>query len=98
MGDGENRVELSLEAEEAEELHAALEEVLESGQGDARLRRLYRLLGWRILASRTEGKGLTRRMAELAREASTVEEYEEARERELGPVIEGLENEENRDP
>jgi hypothetical protein len=98
LGDGESRVELSLEAKEAEELHAVLEELLESGQGDERVRRLYRLLGWRILASRTGGKGLTGRLAELARDAGSLEEYEEARERELGPVIEGLENEENRDP
>jgi hypothetical protein len=34
----------------------------------------------------------------FAREADTLEEYEEARDRELGPVLDGLESAENRDP
>ena len=37
-------------------------------------------------------------MADLAREADSLEEYEEARERELGPILDGLERGENRDP
>jgi hypothetical protein len=88
---------LRLPLEEAEALHALLEHLLESGQQDPRLEHSYRLLGWRILAAKG-GKGLTGRMANLAREADSLEGYEAARERELGPVLEGLERGENRDP
>jgi hypothetical protein len=77
-------VELRLSLDEAEALHAALEES-------------YRVLGWRILAVRG-GTGLTGRLAELAREAESLEEYEAARERVLGPILDGLESSENRDP
>lgn len=90
-------VELRLSLDEAEALHAALEEILEEGRGDPRLERSYRVLGWRILAVRG-GTGLTGRLAELAREAETLEEYEAARERALGPILDGLESGENRDP
>jgi hypothetical protein len=90
-------VELRLSLDEAEALHAALEEVLEEGREDPRLERSYRVLGWRILAARG-GTGLTGRLAELAREAETLEEYEAARERSLGPILDGLESAENRDP
>ena len=90
-------VELRLPLEEAEALHALLERLLESGEQDPRLEHSYRLLGWRILAARG-GKGLTGRIADLAREADTLEEYEATRERELGPVLDGLERGENRDP
>jgi hypothetical protein len=83
--------------EEAEALHALLERLLESGEQDQRLEHSYRLLGWRILAARG-GTGLTGRIADLAREADSLEEYEAARERELGPVLDGLERGENRDP
>jgi hypothetical protein len=83
--------------EEAETLHALLERLLESGQQDPRLEHSYRLLGWRILAAKG-GKGLTGRMANLAREADSLKEYEAALERELGPVLDGLERGENRDP
>jgi len=93
----ESIVELRLSVEEAEALHALLERLLEGGEQDPRLERSYRLLGWRILAARG-GKGLTARMAELAREADSLEEYEAARETALGPVLEGLEGGENRDP
>jgi hypothetical protein len=89
-------VELSLD--EAQALHALLEDLLERGEQDQHLEeRPYRLLGWRILAARG-GTGLTGRIAGLAREADTLEEYEQARDRELGPVLEGLESAENRDP
>jgi hypothetical protein len=71
--------------------------VLESGREDPQLERAYRLLGWRILATKG-GTGLTGRIARLAREASSLEEYEAARERALGPILEGLERGENRDP
>jgi hypothetical protein len=37
-------------------------------------------------------------MAELARQASSVEEYEAARDRALCPILDGLESAENRDP
>ena len=90
-------VELHLSLDEAESLHALLEDLLENGEGTRHLERPYRLLGWRILAARG-GTGLTGRVAELAREADTLEEYEEARDRELGPVLDGLERAENRDP
>jgi aminoglycoside phosphotransferase (APT) family kinase protein len=90
-------VELRLSLDEAEALHAALEEMLEEGRGDPRLERSYRVRGWRILAVRG-GTGLTGRLAELAREAESLEEYEAARERALGPILDGLESSENRDP
>ena len=88
---------MRLPLEEAETLHALLERLLESGQQDPRLEHSYRLLGWRVLAAKG-GKGLTGRMANLAREADSLEEYEAALERELGPVLDGLERGENRDP
>ena len=78
-------------------MHALLEDLLEKAEVDQRLERSYRLLGWRILTARG-GTGLTGRIAVLAREADTLEEYEEARDRELGPVLDGLESAENRDP
>ena len=85
--------------EEAEALHAALERLLEDTGEDLCpwLERAYRLLGWRILAAKG-GTGLTGRIAELAREARSLEEYEAARARALGPILEGLERGENRDP
>ena len=89
-------VELSLSLDEAESLHALLEDLLEEEEVDQVLERSYRLLGWRILAARG-GTGLTGRIAVLAREADTLEEYEEARDLELGPVLDGLESAENRD-
>jgi len=90
-------VDLSLSIEEADALHAAIEDRLESGRENPELERAYRLLGWRILAAR-RGTGLTGRMAALAKEASSLDEYEAARDLELGPIIEGLESGENRDP
>jgi hypothetical protein len=93
----EPAVELLLPLEEAEALHALLERLLESGEHDPSLEHSYRLLGWRILAA-TGGTGLTGRIANLACEADSLEEYEAARERELGPVLDGLERGENRDP
>jgi hypothetical protein len=44
------------------------------------------------------GMGLTQRIAGLAREAETLEEYEAMRDRALGPILDGLERGENRDP
>ncbi len=90
-------VELRLPLEEAEALHALLERLLESGEQDPRLENSNRLLSWRILAVKG-GKGLTGRIAGLAREADSLEEYEAARDSELGPVLDGLERGENRDP
>jgi len=90
-------VELHLSLDEAVSLHALLEDLLEKGEGDHNLERSYRLLGWRILAARG-GTGLTARVARLARQADTLEQYEAARDRELGPVLDGLESAENRDP
>ena len=78
-------------------MHAVLEELLEGGREDPLLERSYRVLGWRILAARG-GTGLTGRIAGLAREAESLEEYEAARDRTLGPLLDGLERGENRDP
>ncbi len=94
---GEPRVELRLSLDEAEALHAALEGLFGEGHEDPSLRRIYRVLGWRMLAAKG-GTGLTGRLAELAREAETLEEYEAARERTLGPILDGLQRGENRDP
>ena len=94
---GEPRVELRLSLDEAEALHAALEGLLGEGHEDPWLQRSYRVLGWRILAAKG-GTGLTGRLAGLAREAETLEEYEDARERTLGPILDGLQRGENRDP
>ena len=92
-----NAVELRLSLEEAEVLHALLEGLLEGGEEDPHLERSYRLLAWRILAAKG-GTGLTGRIAGLARDAKDLEEYETARDQALGPVLDGLERGENRDP
>jgi hypothetical protein len=97
MEGDEPTVDLSLPLETAETLHAALEDLLESGRDEAALEQAYRVLAWRILAIKG-GTGLTGRMAELAREAGSVEEYEAARNEALGPILDGLESAENRDP
>jgi hypothetical protein len=94
---GPANVELSLPLDVAEAVHAALEDLLQDGREDTALERAYRILAWRILVTRG-GSGLTARMAELARGASSVEEYEAARDRTLGPILDGLESAENRDP
>ena len=94
-------MDLTLHPEEADALHAAVEDLLESGQGTPELQRAYRLLGWRILASRSGeqgGSGLIQRMATIAKDAVSLEEYETARDQELGPIIGSLESGENRDP
>jgi hypothetical protein len=90
-------VRLSLTVEEADALHAALEGLLEAGSAPRVLERPHRLLAWRALAAR-EGTGLTARLSSIAREAETLEEFEAAREEELGPLLDGLESAENRDP
>jgi hypothetical protein len=91
------QVNLPLTVPEAEALHATLEKLLEGGLEDPLIERSYRALGWRILASKG-GTGLTARIAEIAREATSLEEYESERDRALGPILEGLEHGENRDP
>ncbi len=90
-------VHLHLTLEEADALHAALEDLLEGGGAPAVLERPHRLLAWRALAAR-DGSGLTARLATIAREADTLEEFEAARDEELGPILDGLESAENRDP
>ncbi|MDP8926631.1 MAG: hypothetical protein M3M97_06925 [Actinomycetota bacterium] len=97
MSGDEPTVDLRFPLETAEDLHAVLEDLLESGREEAALERAYRILAWRILAVKG-GTGLTGRMAELAREARSVEEYEAARDGALGPLLDGLESAENRDP
>jgi hypothetical protein len=90
-------VHLHLTLEEADALHAALENLLEAGTAPANLERPHRLLAWRALAAR-DGSGLTARLATIAREANSLEEFEAARDEELGPILDGLESAENRDP
>jgi hypothetical protein len=92
-----NVVELRLSLEEAAALHALLEDLLEGGAEDPHLERSYRLLAWRMLVAKG-GTGLTSRLAGVAQNAQTLEEYERARDAELGPVLDGLERGENRDP
>ena len=94
----EPTVDLKLPLKTAETLHAALEDLLESGGNDeADLERAYRTLAWRILTVK-DGSGLTGRMAALARDAGSVEEYEATRDEALGPILDSLESAENRDP
>lgn len=97
MPDETPRVVLDLSPEEAQTLHADLEKLLESGEGTDSLQKFYRILGWRTLAAKG-GTGLTARISELARQAETLEEYEAARDQFLGPILDGLERGENRDP
>lgn len=97
MQDETPRVTLDLSLDEARALHSALENLLGSGHVTDTLQRTYRLLGWRILAEEG-GTGLTARISELARNADTLEEYEAVREQFLGPILDGLERGENRDP
>ena len=93
----EPMVHLSLPLKAAETLHATLEDLLEGGRDEADLERTYRVLSWRILAVKG-GTGLTGRLADLARKAGSVEEYEATRDGILGPILDGLESAENRDP
>ncbi len=79
-----NGVALRLSLDEAEALHAALEDLLERGEEDPHLERSYRLLAWRILAAKG-GTGLTGRIAALARDAESLEEYEAARDERSAP-------------
>ena len=97
MPDETPQVVFVLPLDEAQAIHADLENLLESGQGTETLQRFYRLLGWRTLAAKG-GTGLTARISELARQAETLEEYEAARDQHLGPILDGLERGENRDP
>jgi hypothetical protein len=90
-------VHLYLTVEEAEALHAVLENLLEAGAAPPILERPHRLLAWCALAAR-DGSGLTARLSSIAREAGTLEEFEAARDEELGPILDGLESAENRDP
>lgn len=101
-------VEVKLSLDEAEAAHAELEDLLEgdgssesSSLGDGGIHRMYRLLGWRILAVKGVSggaSGLTGRMAEIAHDAESLEEFEAARDDALGPILDGLERGENRDP
>lgn len=95
-GDTKN-VEVSLDLEEAESAHAALERLLEEGNGNEKLELAYRKLGWRILAAK-DRSGLTARLSEIARKAQSLEQFERERDDELGPILEGLESGDNRDP
>lgn len=90
-------VSINLPLDEAKALHSTLEQLLESGPPDPTLQKFYRALGWRILAVEG-GTGLTAQISELAREANSLEEYETARDELLGPILDGLERGENRDP
>jgi hypothetical protein len=92
-------VDIPLSPAEADALHSVLEDILESGAGNPELERAYRLLGWRILAAKSEaGTGLIGRLVEIAKSAGTLEDFEKSRDEELGPIIQRLEGPENRDP
>lgn len=93
-----DEVELRLTGREAAILHATLEDLLEGGAEKPELERAYRLLGWKALASKEDATGLTGRLASIAKDAETLEEFEAARDEELGPIIDRLESPENRDP
>ncbi|AHY46433.1 Hypothetical Protein RradSPS_1150 [Rubrobacter radiotolerans] len=95
----EDRAEqgVSLNLDDATTLYDALEAAFEAGLGDAAAQRAYRTLGWRILAA-GGGTGLGARLSTLAREAETLEEFEAARDQELGPILDALEDPLNRDP
>ena len=97
MSSERGEVELSLTLAEAESAHAALERTLEGGEGDETLELAYRRLGWRLLAAK-EGSGLTATLADMARRAESLEQFERERDAELGPILGGLESGENRDP
>ncbi len=97
LSENEPTVDLNLPLKTAETLHAALEDLLEGGREEVALQRAYRILAWRILAVKG-GTGLTGRLSELARQSGSVEEYEAARDKTLGPILDGLESAENRDP
>ena len=88
---------LDLSVEEADALYALLDDLLENDTAPPVLGRPHRLLAWRTLAA-GGGTGLTGRLAAIARESPTLEEFESRRARELGPILEGLERAENRDP
>ncbi len=95
---GENsQINVSLSLQEAEAAYEALEETLEKGSENPALKKAYRTIGWRILANKG-GTGLTAQMAEIARRSESLEEYEANREQALGPILEGLQRGENRDP
>lgn len=88
---------LALSVREAESVHAALENALDSGNGNPELELVYRRLGWRLSAARG-GSGLSARISEIARDSGSLEEFERKRDEELGPLLDGLESGENRDP
>lgn len=88
---------LALSMSEAESVHAVLENALESGEGGSELELAYRRLGWRLSAARG-GSGLSARISEIARDSQSLEEFERKRDEELGPLLDGLESGENRDP
>ena len=102
MPEDDSAFPVGLPLDAAENLHDRLEDLLETAAvTDPALERSYRVLAWRILAAKGEassGSGLTARIAEVARDAKTLEEYEAARNDVLGPILDGLENAENRDP
>jgi hypothetical protein len=82
---------------QAQLLRNLLEDAVEDRPDDADARLLLRLLSWRMLAVK-EGSGLTGRLAELARVSPTLEAFEAARDEELGPILDALEDHQNRDP
>lgn len=89
---------MQLPLSQAQRLHDLLEDAL-GERPDAEHLRLLRLLSWRILATR-EGPspGLTGRLSELARRSPTLESFEAARDDEIGPLLDALEDHQNRDP
>ena len=90
-------VRIDLSVPEAEALHAALEDILENSPPVPPRALPHPRLAWGTLAAQT-GSGRPPRLAVLAREADTLVAYEAARDEELGPILDGLESAENRDP
>lgn len=94
-------VTLTLSLEEAAALYKVLEEHLEdkSATSHPSLQRTLRTLNWRLAAAQDGNKtGVTGELSEIAKRTTSVEEYESERGRILGPLLDALENQQNRDP
>lgn len=94
-------VTLTLSLEEAAVLYKILEEYLEDKPATLHpsLQRTLRTLNWRLAAAQDgNNAGVTGELSKIAKRTSSVEEYEFERDRVLGPLLDALENQQNRDP